>query len=142
MDIAFDLTGFREQIAKKREELGAATRPAAQAGAQIIYEASVLAAPISTGKAHLFFIRGKKYGPFAPGALRSSIYQAFSKDHSGPYKSTYHISWNQDKAPYGGMVHNGTSHSAAHPFIAGPVHDFGAQALDAMKARYVAELSK
>jgi HK97 gp10 family phage protein len=142
MDISFDLTSFREQLRKKQEELGAATRPAAQAGVQVIYEAAQLNAPVSEGKEHYFYIRGKKYGPFPPGNLRDALYQVFSKDNSGPYKSTYHVSWNRDKAPYGGMVHNGTSHSPAHPFIARAVHDHGPQALQVMKARYIAEVSK
>lgn len=141
MDIRFDMAGFRQQVADKQEKLAAATRPAAQAGTQVIYEAAQLNAPISGAGEHYFYIRKKKYGPFEPGNLRDSIYQVFSKDHSGPYKTTYHISWNRDKAPYGGMVHNGTSHSAAHPFIASAVHDHGQQALEAMKERYVREVS-
>jgi HK97 gp10 family phage protein len=140
MEIAFDLAGFRQSLRKTQEQMAEATRPAAQAGAQVIYEAAKADAPVFKGKEHYFYIRGKKYGPFAPGNLRDSVYQVFSKDNSGPYKATYHISWNYRKAPYGFMVHNGTSRSPAHPFVARAIHDHGDEALRAMRTKFVEEM--
>jgi hypothetical protein len=138
MDIAFDLAGFRQQVREKQEAIAEATRPAAQAGTQVLYEATLLNVPVGE-KEHYFYIRGKKYGPYAPGSLRDAVYQVFSKDNSGPYKAEYHVSWNYREAPYGFMVHNGTSKSPAHPFVARAFHEHGNQALQAMQARFVQE---
>jgi hypothetical protein len=70
------------------------------------------------------------------------VYQAFSKDNSGPNKAEYHVSWNYQKAPYGFMVHNGTSHSAARPFVAIAIHDHGPRALEVMRERFLEEMGK
>lgn len=69
-----------------------AIRPAAQAGSQVIYDEVV------RNVQRL----GKK-----TGKLASAIYQAYSKDNSGPAKATYHISWNARKAPHGHLVEEG-----------------------------------
>ena len=141
MAVRMNVTAFKEQLRAEVDKLHAATRPAAQAGAQIIYERARLEAPVSADR-HFFYIRGKKYGPYAPGTLRDSIYQVFSKDNSYKDVSTYHISFNKTEAPYGFIVHNGTSRTAAHPFIAKAVIETRAQVREAIKARYIAEVKK
>src|SRR5574337_764609 len=134
MAVRMNVAAFKEGLRAKVDKLHAATRPAAQAGAQIIYEHARLEAPVSADS-HYFYIRGKKYGPYAPGTLRDSIYQVFSKDNSYKDVSTYHISFNKSEAPYGFIVHNGTSRTAAHPFISKAVVETRAQVREAIKAR-------
>ena len=141
MAVRMNVTAFNVQLRAEVDKLHAATRPAAQAGAQIIYERARLEAPVSQDS-HYFYIRGKKYGPYAPGTLRDSIYQVFSKDNSYKDVSTYHISFNKSEAPYGFIVHNGTSRTAAHPFIARSVVETRAQVREAIKTRYIAEVKK
>lgn len=95
-------------------------RPAAQAGIQVLYDEVLLRVPVSTTA------RKTKSGRvIAPGALKASIYQAFSKDNSGKGFATYHSSWNYRKAPHGHLVEFGTSRSPAHPFLR-PAHDAAA----------------
>ena len=141
MAIRMNVAAFKEGLRAKVDVLHAATRPAAQAGAQIIYERARLEAPVSADS-HFFYIRGKKYGPYAPGTLRDSIYQVYSKDNSYKDLSTYHISFNKSEAPYGFIVHNGTSRTAAHPFIAKAVVETRAEVRAAIKARYIEEVNK
>ncbi len=141
MAVRMNVAAFKEQLRAEVDKLHAATRPAAQAGAQIIYERARLEAPVSADS-HYFYIRGKKYGPYAPGTLRDSIYQVFSKDNSYKDVSTYHISFNKTEAPYGFIVHNGTSRTAAHPFIGKAVVETRSQVHQAIKARYLKEVKK
>ena len=141
MAVRMNVTAFKEQLRAEVDKLHAATRPAAQAGAQIIYERARLEAPVSQDS-HYFYIRGKKYGPYAPGTLKNSIYQVFSKDNSYKDVSTYHISFNKSEAPYGFIVHNGTSRTAAHPFISKAVVETRSQVRQAIKARYLEDVNK
>lgn len=115
-------------------------RPSAQAGAQVLYEeVRVRVQDVEGDREHFFYgsqysKEGIFYGvggsnrvgpvaPFRPGNLRDSIYQVFSADNSVQgAKSTYHVSWNKTKAPYGYWVENGTSRSAAKPFLR-PAYD-------------------
>jgi len=83
-----DLEGF---INQSKEKIQAAVRPAAQAGAQVLYEA----VKSNAG-------RNKK-----TGNLERSIYQKFSESNSSELKATYHISWNQTKAPHGFLLEYG-----------------------------------
>lgn len=139
MRINMNVAQFREQLQATTNELQKATRPAAQAGAQIIYDAARLNAPVSK-KPHKFYGTHKVYGPYAPGNLRDSIYQVFSKTNSYKDVSTYHISWNADKAPYGAMVEFGTSKAPARSFIGRAVTETRAQVRQAIKERYLQEV--
>lgn len=103
-----------------------AVRPAAQAGAQVLYERARAEAPVSKAP-HNFHIEGRVYGPFKPGTLRDSIYQVYAKGRSNTSKATYEVSFNHDKAPYGFMVLRGTSQLPANDFI-GRAYDIGATA--------------
>lgn len=141
MRVNVNLAAFKEGLRAELDKLHAATRPAAQAGAQIIYERAKLLAPVSDAP-HMFHGTHKIYGPYAPGNLRDSIYQVFSKDNSYKDVSTYHISWNKDDAPYGFMVELGTSRAPAHSFIGRAVVETRAQVREAIKTRYIAEVKK
>lgn len=141
MAIRTNIGQFKEQLRAKVDVMHAATRPAAQAGVQIIYDRARINAPVSQDS-HFFYIRGKKYGPYAPGNLRDSIYQVFSKDNSFKDVSTYHISWNKDKAPYGYVYEWGNSKRGAKSFIARSVIETRAQVREAIKARYIEEVNK
>lgn len=141
MAVRMNVAGFKEALRAKVDVLHAATRPAAQAGAQIIYDRARINAPVSQDS-HFFYIRGKKYGPYAPGTLRDSIYQVYSKENSFKDVSTYHISFNKSEAPYGFIVHNGTSRTVAHPFISKAVVETRAEVRQAIKTRYLAEVNK
>ncbi len=139
MTVRMDIGRFKDQLRAEVDKLHAATRPAAQAGVQIIYDRARINAPVSDAS-HFFHIRGKKYGPYAPGNLRDSIYQVFSKDKSYKDVSTYHISWNADKAPYGAMVEFGTSKAPARSFIGKAVTETRTQVRQAIKERYLQEV--
>jgi len=141
MGVRMNVAAFKAGLRAEVDKLHAATRPAAQAGAEVIYQRARINAPVSQDS-HFFYIRGRKYGPYAPGTLKNSIYQVFSKDNSFKDVSTYHISFNKSEAPYGFIVHNGTSRTAAHPFIAKAVIETRAQVREAIKARYIEEVKK
>ena len=141
MTVRMDIGRFKEQLRAEADKLHAATRPAAQAGVQVIYDRARLNAPVSDAS-HYFYIRGKKYGPYAPGNLRDSIYQVFSKDKSYKDVSTYQVSWNKDKAPYGYVAEFGNSKEPSKSFIARSVIETCAEVREAIKARYIAEVNK
>lgn len=141
MRIRMDVAQFKQDLKATADKLHAATRPAAQAGAQIIYARAKQLVPVSPA-AHKFYGKNAVYGPYSPGTLHDSIYQVFSKDHSFKDVSTYHISWNADKAPYGAMVEFGTSRAPAHSFISKAVTETRAQVREAMKQRYIEEVGK
>lgn len=127
-----------------------AVRPAAQAGAQVLYDEVKL----NVGR-----IKKKT------GNLGASIYQVFSQDNSSEVRSTYHISWNARKAPHGHLVEYGhlmtrkayigsdgkwyTSKIKIEPKMVGarpflrPAWDTKrVAALQAAEARWIAETSK
>lgn len=141
MKIKMDVAKFREELKATADMLNKATRPAAQAGAQIIYDRARQLAPVSKAP-HMFRIKGRTYGPFSPGNLRDSIYQVFSKDNSFKDVSTFHVSWNADKAPYGYAVERGTSRAAAQSFIRAAIAETRSQVRAAIKQRYLDEVSK
>lgn len=87
-----DIDGLLSELSAMRDRAEEATRPAAQAAAQVLYDA--VKANVARIKKHT-------------GNLDRSIYQAFSIDNSGPGRATYHISWNARKAPHGHLVEYG-----------------------------------
>lgn len=141
MRITMGVGQFKEQLRASIDELHAATRPAAQAGAQIIYERARVHVPISKA-AHKFYGSHGVYGPYNPGNLRDALYQVFSESNSFKDVSTYHISWNKDEAPYGFMVELGTSNAPAHSFIGRSVIETRGEVRQAIKARYLSEVNK
>jgi HK97 gp10 family phage protein len=107
------LNGALDELAKGSAEQ---VRPAAQAGAQVLYDEVKARAPV---KEKATTRKGKV---LPPGALKASIYQVFSQDNSGKGHATYHGSWNAKKAPHGHLVEFGTSRMAARPFLR-PAYD-------------------
>lgn len=138
--IKVDIAGFKQQLQATADKMNQATRPAAQAGAQIIYDRARALVPVSKA-AHMFYGENAVYGPYKPGALRNAIYQVFSQDNSFSDVSTYHVSWNADTAPYGGMVEFGTSKAPAHSFIRRAVAETRKQVRQAMKQRFIEEVN-
>lgn len=102
MKITFDLDAMVKQIDRAHDTVQEAIRPAAQAGAEVLYQA---------------VLRNVQAIGSKTGNLQSSIYQAFSQDNSVSAitsdgksvstSATYHISWNARKAPHGHLVEYG-----------------------------------
>lgn len=140
MKIKMDLTGFKAALDAEVQKFHDAARPAAQAGAQVIYSLARIKVPVSE-KGHWFHgtsfkKTGQKYW-FAPGSLRNSIYQVYSKDNSNEAKATYHVSWNRTKAPYAWMVEFGTSRAPAHPFMRPAILEGRKEAAQAVKDEFL-----
>lgn len=87
-----DTSALDQLIAEMEGDVQEAIRPAAQAGAQVLYE-QVQANVAGMGR--------------VTGNLASSIYQAFSKDNSNESRAEYHVSWNHRKAPHGHLLEYG-----------------------------------
>ena len=92
MKMNVDLSEFNELIKDLGEGIEHAIRPAAQAGAQVIYDAA---------RNNVERINRKT------GNLASAIYQAFDKKASNNQLAAYTISWNARKAPHGGLIEFG-----------------------------------
>lgn len=110
---SFDFSKIAAKLDKLKDAAEQATRPAAQAGAQVFYDEVRSRVPISD-KEHS--TKGKKQ-TFRPGNLRDSIYQAYADEDSDDKRSAYRVSWNKKKAFYGRFVEFGTSRTAAQPFL-------------------------
>lgn len=142
--VTTDLSAFVDLMQDVVDASQDAVVPAAAAGAQLIYQATLQATP--HGKKGHWFSGGKKGGKgrywFNAGNLRASIYQVLSKDNTGPGFATFHISWNYKKAPYAYMVHNGTSKAAAVPFVTRGRERSADDAQTAMGDTYLEELTR
>ena len=141
MKISIDLAKLKTELQATADKLNKATRPAAQAGADVVYQRAKQLAPVSS-KSHKFYGTNQVYGPYSPGNLRDSIYQVFSRDNSYKDVSTYHVSWNADKAPYGAMVEFGNSNAPAKSFIRRAMTETRKTASAEMKKRFIEEVNK
>lgn len=120
VSMKFDTSGINSALDKLNDGINGQVRPAAQAGAQELYD------EVKTNVAKL----GRK-----TGNLDASIYQVFSKDNSPDGRATYHVSWNAKKAPHGHLLEYGTRRAPAYPFLR-PAYDAKAkQALEAAKEK-------
>jgi len=91
--ISIDTSSVDDLLDSLGAEVAAAIRPAAQAGAQVIYDQA---------RANVSQLRQRT------GKLLASIYQVYSKDKSVDGQiATYHVSWNAKKAPHGQLVEYG-----------------------------------
>jgi len=90
--MALDIEGLIGDIEADQALVASALRPAAQAGAEVLYSA-VLSNVASIGQ--------------KTGRLEHSIYQVFSKGRSNDHIAVYDISWNAKKAPHGHLIENG-----------------------------------
>lgn len=124
--IAFDFSGVEAALDGMAQGSQEALRPAAQAGAQVLYDEVLVRVPVAKRERKL-----KSGRIIAPGALRAAIYQVYSKDRSTKDRAVYHVSWNAKKAPHGHLVERGTSRAPAHPFLR---PSFDARAKDALQA--------
>lgn len=135
--VTFDTAAVFYALDKMQAGLQSEVRPAAQAGAQVLYEEVKLRAPVAK-KPH----KAKSGRIIQPGALKASIYQVFSQDNSNAVHSTYHISWNARKAPHGHLVEFGTSRAPAHPFLRPAYEAQKNRALQAAKERFLSGAQK
>ena len=143
----FDAKALTDQIDALKVKAETAIRPAAQAGAQVFYEAVLATVPVSK-KGHWFQgttakgssspqqKRAASYW-FEPGSLKGAIYQVFSKSDSSKDMSIYHVAWNHRKVPYGFMVALGTAGGAkANDFIGKAEKTVKQRAIDAMSKEF------
>lgn len=137
LDAAFD--GIKAKAA-------AAIRPAAQAGAQVYYNAVKALTPVSE-KGHWFHgtsykTSGTKYW-FESGSLKNAIYQVYSKDSSNASKAEYQVAWNHRKVPYGFMVTIGTSRGVkGNDFIGEARLSVQQQAIIAMQSEFEQRMAR
>lgn len=92
LTVTMDVASFDSMMDGMAEQVMEAVRPAAQAGAEVLYSAvlrNVAALGAKTGN------------------LERSIYQAYSTHHSTEEKAVYEVSWNPRKAPHAHLVENG-----------------------------------
>ena len=126
-----------DAIASRAEK---AIRPAAQAGAQVYYNAIKQATPVS-GKGHWFHgtsfkTNGTKYW-FESGSLKNAVYQVYSKTSSSKSNAEYQVAWNHRKVPYGFMVAYGTSRGTKpNNFVQAGADSVEAQAKAAMLNKF------
>ncbi|MEY5098797.1 MAG: hypothetical protein RJA36_1516 [Pseudomonadota bacterium] len=140
LTVAFDDAEVQAWLSELGEAANDAVRPAAQAGADVLYREVLMRVPVGT-EGHWFYGTNAKYF-FPAGTLRDSIYQVFSQDNSTGQKATYHVAWNHRKAPYGFMVEFGTSKARAHPFLR-PAYDAKKQvSLDVAKDTFFDKLQE
>lgn len=92
MTISVDLGGAFAALDADADAMVEAARPAAQAGAQVLYEAV---------KANVASLKR------STGNLQRSIYQAHSPEKSVGGRQVYNISWNYLTAPHGHLVEYG-----------------------------------
>jgi hypothetical protein len=87
-----NLSSFGQAMGKLAKGMDDAVRPAAQAGAQVLYDEvvkNVAAIGVKTGN------------------LKRAIYQVYSGQNNNKKKALYYISWNTQKAPHGWLVEYG-----------------------------------
>ena len=150
--ISMDTSSLQIALQQDLQAFNDAARPAAQAGAQVLYDEV---------RRNVSRIKRKT------GNLAASIYQVYSTDDSRPGgPQTYHVSWNAKKAPHGHLVEFGhlqryeviydpetrrlwtdktkplatPRQVAARPFIRPALAAKGEAALQAMEDRFRAEL--
>ena len=146
--LTFDLNlaGINAAIDGIKTKAEQAIRPAAQAGAQVYYEAVKATAPKSK-KGHWFHgtshkINGTKYW-FESGTLKSAVYQYFLQQDSSKTKAEYLVAWNHRKVPYGYMVANGTKRGAkANDYIGAARKTVQQRAVEAMLSTFNQRISQ
>jgi hypothetical protein len=93
-----DMGAVDAMLAEMEGDIHKAVRPAAQAAAEVLYQAA---------------LKNVNAMGSVTGNLRNSIYQAFSERHStvhpsgGYARATYHVSWNPRKAPHAQLIEYG-----------------------------------
>jgi HK97 gp10 family phage protein len=117
----FDTRALAAQVDALREDVDAATRPAAQAGSQVLYDAVKANVPRSS-QGHWFHgtsfkKNGTKYW-FNPGTLRKAIYQKYDTESDAQGLALYKITWRETaKIGYAHMVEYGTKRAKPVAFV-------------------------
>ena len=91
-DVSFPLAEIEAELEAFEATVQTAVRPSAQAGAEVLYR------EVRARVSHI---------GYKTGNLRNAIYQAYSRENSGPGVAQYNISWNARKAPHGHLVEMG-----------------------------------
>jgi len=143
VNIRVDTSQFDALMSRLEDAAEESVRPAAQAGANVLYEEAKRLAGRSD-KPHFFYGTSWKKGGdsktgryrFEPGNLQKAIYQVYSKDNSTTEKATYHVSWNFTKAPYGLFVEYGLNPFAPNrkPFLRPALINKRAEAIAAVES--------
>lgn len=144
LTLDINLDGINAEIDGIKAKAEAAIRPAAQAGAQVYYQAVLAATPVSK-KGHWFHgtsfkKTGQKYW-FESGSLKKAVYQVYSKDNSSKTNAEYQVAWNHRKVPYGFMVAYGTKSGAKGSDFVGQAYSVTDAAKAAMKAAFDARMA-
>jgi HK97 gp10 family phage protein len=139
MKITVNTSAFEEAVQATVKKMNDARHHATQAGAQVLYDATIANVTVS-GKGHYFHgssfkSNGKKYF-FNSGTLKSAIYQKFSAKKSTNTLTEFHVSWNHTKAPYGFMVEFGTKKTPAHSFLGKAINEHSDDAAKAMSKSF------
>ena len=92
--LSVDTRGAQRILDALDQDIEKAVRPAAQAGAQVLYD-----------KVHSLLneLNINEY----TGLLKKAIYQVYSKRNSGDRRATYEVSYNKQTAPHGHLVEFG-----------------------------------
>jgi HK97 gp10 family phage protein len=146
LTFSLNLAGLNAELDAIKTKAEQAIRPAAQAGAQVYYDAVKASAPKSK-KGHWFHgssfkSSGTKYW-FESGNLKNAIYQVYAKDQSNKAQAEYQVAWNHRKVPYGFMVAYGTKRGAkANDFIGAARKTVQARAIEAMLTTFNNRISQ
>ena len=92
MKISVDTSGLAAALFELEDDINKAVRPAAQAGAQVLYD------DVKRNVARI----GK-----SSGNLADSIYQAYATKEATKTHAVYNVSYNPRKAPHGHLVEYG-----------------------------------
>ena len=118
--MSFDTAAVDEWVKALQADVQQALRPAAQAGAEVLYRQVLANVPVGT-KGHWFQgtsyrVNGTEYW-YNAGALRRAVYQAYATKESTPQRVVYSVGVNPLKAPYAYMVELGTSRAQPVKYI-------------------------
>lgn len=135
--ISFDTAAIDKWADELQADVQQALRPAAQAGADVLYRQVLANVPVGT-KGHWFHgssyaVNGTKYW-YNAGALRRAVYQAHATKASTSMRPVYSVGVNPRKAPYANMVELGTARAAPVKYI-GRARAQVPAALDAAQAK-------
>lgn len=145
MKITVNTSAFEAAMQDTVKKMNDARHHAAQAGAQVLYDATRANVPVS-GKGHYFHgssfkKNGTKYF-FNSGTLKSAIYQKYSAKKSTGTLTEFHVSWNHTKAPYGFMVEFGTKNTPAHSFLGKAMNEHGSDAENAIDKAFTEAMNE
>lgn len=142
--INFDTAAIDRWADELQADVQQALRPAAQAGADVLYKQVLANVPTGT-KGHWFHgsefrKNGTKYW-YNAGALRRAVYQAHATKESTPMRPVYSVGVNPRKAPYAYMVELGTARAKPVKYI-GRARAQVPAALDAAQAEFFNRLKR